>query len=124
MDRANQPIGFPVPRLIIDAKYYSHTMQAKFEKEKIHSANLNQIYVYMDNEDRKSAVRGTVDGMLLYAKTNETVVPDGQLRRSDGNTIWFRTLDLGVEFQQIRAQLDAIVELGRQFDASTELSYR
>lgn len=99
--------------LIIDAKYYSHTMQAKFEKEKIHSANLNQIYVYMDNGDRKSAVRGTVDGMLLYAKTNETVVPDGQLRRSDGNTIWFRTLDLGVDFQQIRAQLDSIVEMGR-----------
>jgi 5-methylcytosine-specific restriction enzyme subunit McrC len=99
--------------LIIDAKYYSHTMQAKFEKKKIHSANLNQIYVYMDNEDRKRAVRGSVDGMLLYAKTNETIVPDGHLRRSDGNTIWFRTLDLGVEFKQIRAQLDSIVGLGR-----------
>ncbi len=51
--------------------------------------------------------------MLLYAKTDETIVPDGCFQRSDGNTIWFRTLDLGAEFRQIREQLDSILELCR-----------
>jgi 5-methylcytosine-specific restriction enzyme subunit McrC len=97
--------------LIIDAKYYSHTMQRHFDKNTIHSANLNQICVYVYNEDGERGMRGTVDGMLLYAKTDESVTPDDQIRMKTGSTIWFRTLDLGVEFAQIREQLDGYIKL-------------
>ncbi len=95
--------------LIIDAKYYEHTMQSRFDKNTIHSHNLNQIYVYVDNEDGKREKSGTVDGMLLYAKTNESLVPDGHITMKNGNTIWFRTLDLNVDFPEIRKQLDQII---------------
>lgn len=90
--------------LIIDTKYYSQTMQEHFDKVSIHSANLNQILVYVLNEDDN--MQGKVDGMLLYAKTDEDIVPDGQLKWKTGSTIYFRTLDLGVDFKYIRKQLD------------------
>lgn len=95
--------------LIIDAKYYSRTMQSRFDKRTIHSGNLNQILVYVLNEDGNRAEKGSVDGMLLYAKTDEEIVPDGKMIWSDGNVISFKTLDLNREFQEIRMQLDAVV---------------
>ena len=39
--------------LIIDAKYYSHTTQQKFDKHTIHSNNLYQIFTYVKNKDIK-----------------------------------------------------------------------
>ncbi len=99
--------------LIIDAKYYEHTMQNHFDKNTIHSHNLNQIYVYVDNEDGKRKKRGTVNGMLLYAKTNEDFVPDGQIQMKNGNSIYFRTLDLNLEFSEIRKQLDEIISISK-----------
>ena len=47
--------------------------------------------------------------MLLYAKTDEEVYPDGVYQMS-GNAISVRTLDLNRPFEEIRAQLDGIVE--------------
>lgn len=47
--------------------------------------------------------------MLLYAKTDEDVVPNGQLEMHDGNTIYFRTLDLGVDFEKIKEQLEMLI---------------
>ncbi len=35
--------------LIIDAKYYTHNMQTKFDKDKVHSGNLYQVYTYVKN---------------------------------------------------------------------------
>ena len=37
--------------LILDAKYYSKTMQQQFDKATLHSANLYQIYTYVKNQD-------------------------------------------------------------------------
>ncbi len=95
--------------LIIDAKYYSHTMQSKFDRRTIHSNNLNQILVYVLNEDGNRQDRGTVDGMLLYAKTDEDIVPDGQMKWQGGNIISFRTLDLNLDFTEIKRQLDRVI---------------
>ena len=93
--------------LIIDAKYYEHTMQTQYEKRTFHSANLYQIFTYVKN---KSAKGGDISGMLLYAKTDEEIQPDSVYRMS-GNTITVRTLDLGVPFDEIRKQLDSIVNV-------------
>lgn len=96
--------------LIIDAKYYTHTMQRSFDTATIHSANLYQIFTYVKNKEAELANSGEpheVSGMLLYARTDEDVQPDGVYQMS-GNQISVRTLDLGLPFQKIRAQLDAI----------------
>ena len=46
--------------------------------------------------------------MLLYAKTDEEIIPDREYRMS-GNKIAVRTLDLDQDFSKIKMQLDRIV---------------
>lgn len=95
--------------LIIDAKYYSHTTQAQYDTHTLHSNNMYQIYTYVKNKDADFEDRPhTVSGMLLYAKTNETIQPDNAYLMS-GNKVSVKTLDLNCEFAQIAAQLNAIV---------------
>lgn len=93
--------------LVIDTKYYSRTMQERFGKTTLHSNNIYQIQSYVMNHDRSH--NGNVDGMLLYAKTDEAIVPDGQIKLNDGNIISFRTLDLSSDFDSIKKQLDGFV---------------
>ena len=93
--------------LIIDTKYYSRSMQKQFDKNSIHSNNLYQIHTYVTEYDEEH--KGNVDGMLLYAKTQEEITPDGQMKRKDGNTIYFRTLDLNMDFENIKKRLDSFI---------------
>jgi len=50
-----------------------------------------------------------VSGMLLYAKTDEDLVPDNVYQMS-GNQISVKTLDLNQEFSEIQNQLNKIVK--------------
>ena len=96
--------------LIIDAKYYTHTTQAHYDVHTLHSNNLYQIFTYVKNKDIEFGERPhTVSGMLLYARTDETIQPDNVYRMS-GNRISVKTLDLNRDFSEIAAQLNAIVE--------------
>ena len=92
--------------LIIDAKYYGKTTQERFDKRSVHSGNLYQVFTYVKNCQFGNAGQ-KISGMLLYAKTDEEVQPNGVYRMS-GNQIAVRTLDLSVPFQDIATQLNAI----------------
>ena len=95
--------------LIIDAKYYAHTTQQRFNKATVHSANLYQIFTYVKNKQEELKDRQvTVSGMLLYAKTDEQIVPDNTYQMS-GNQISVKTLDLNCGFDEIREQLEKII---------------
>lgn len=95
--------------LIIDTKYYGHTMQTNslFDSRTIHSGNMYQIFTYVKNKDVDHT--GKVNGVLLYAKTDEEITPDN-CYLMDGNKISVKTLDLDKDFDGIRKQLDRIVE--------------
>ncbi len=93
--------------LIIDAKYYSHTMQVHYDSRTIHSRNLYQIFTYVKNLDVGNT--GNVAGILLYAKTDEDITPDCDFRMS-GNIISVKTLNLNADFKNIAAQLNGIIE--------------
>ncbi|MBP5649154.1 MAG: 5-methylcytosine-specific restriction endonuclease system specificity protein McrC [Clostridia bacterium] len=94
--------------LIIDAKYYTHTTQSQFDSRTIHSNNLYQIFTYVKNKEAALAnVPHEVSGMLLYAKTDETVQPNNRYLMS-GNKITVRTLDLNCDFTEIKTQLNEI----------------
>ena len=98
--------------LIIDAKYYTSTMQTYYEKKTVKSGNLYQIFAYVKNKQAalERAGDGTeVSGMLLYAATDEDIQPDFAYRMS-GNRISATTLDLDRPFEEIRAQLDGIAD--------------
>ena len=97
--------------LIIDAKYYAHTMQGRFEKRSVHSGNLYQIFAYVKNKQAElecAEESAEVTGVLLYAATDEDVQP-GATYRMSGNRISAMTLNLDQPFEEIRAQLDGIV---------------
>lgn len=95
--------------LIIDTKYYNHTLQSNFGRDKIHSANLYQIYAYVNNYDVGHT--GKVNGMLLYAMTQDDPCLDDKRTLRDGNVIYFKTLDLNRDFKEIANQLESILQL-------------
>lgn len=96
--------------LIIDAKYYSHTTQARYDTHTLHSNNLYQIFTYVKNKDSELAREEephVVSGMLLYARTEEAVQPNNTYQMS-GNKISVKTLDLNCDFVDVAAQLNKI----------------
>ena len=96
--------------LIIDAKYYTHTMQNRYDVRTLHSNNLYQIFTYVKNKDMVFGDEPhTVSGMLLYAATDEAIQPNNCYHMS-GNKISVRTLDLNKDFSEIASQLNAIVD--------------
>lgn len=95
--------------LIIDAKYYTKTLQSQYNANTIHSGNLYQIFTYVKNKEVELTKRPhEVAGMLLYAKTDELVLPSNEYSMS-GNKIIVKTLDLDCDFSTITSQLDSIV---------------
>ena len=94
--------------LIIDTKYYAHTMQSNefYKSRTIHSNNLYQIYSYVKNYDVNNT--GLVSGLLLYAGTNEDIVPNFDYLMG-GNKISTKTLDLNADFSFIKKQLDNLI---------------
>ena len=107
---------FDILRLVAEgerAKYYSHATQHQYNTHSVHSHNLYQIFTYVKNKEAELAradVPHEVSGMLLYAQTDEEIQPDGVYRMS-GNQISVKTLDLDTPFEDIKVQLDEIVEL-------------
>ena len=97
--------------LIIDAKYYSHTTQSRFDSHTLHSANLYQVFTYVKNKEYELREKEhKVSGMLLYARTDEEVQPNNTYYMS-GNRIDVRTLDLNLQFSDIALQLDNIAKI-------------
>ena len=105
--------------LIIDAKYYSRTTQEHFDVHTIHSGNLNQIFTYVKNKEAELKDQPhEVSGMLLYAKTDEEIHPNGSYLMS-GNRISVKTLDLNQEFSEVAKQLNAIVSMHFESEGNT-----
>lgn len=76
----------------------------------VHSGNLYQIFTYVKNKEVElSKGPHEVAGMLLYAKTDELVLPDNEYKMS-GNKVIVRTLDLDCDFAAVASQLDTIAE--------------
>ena len=51
---------------------------------------------------------GKVSGVLLYAKTDEAVVPDQEITLA-GNKFIMTTLDLNQPFENIARQMDEVI---------------
>lgn len=94
--------------LIIDAKYYSQSMQTgAWGKATVHSANLYQLLAYVKNEDTRRD--GSVSGLLLYARTDTAEQP-GLDVVVQNNRIGARTLHLNRPWEHLRAQLEDVAE--------------
>jgi 5-methylcytosine-specific restriction enzyme subunit McrC len=93
--------------LIIDTKYYDHSMSTFYGKSSYISEHMYQIYTYVKNADKTNS--GNVSGMLLYAKTDDTIAPNSE-NNFGGNKISVKTLDLTLQFDEIKQQLDMIAD--------------
>ena len=94
--------------LIIDAKYYERTTQTQYDVHTLHSGNLYQIFTYVKNKETQlKDVPHEVSGMLLYARTDEAILPNNTYRMS-GNKISVKTLNLNCDFLEIAKQLHDI----------------
>lgn len=96
--------------MILDAKYYQNALSFHYGKHVQLSANLYQIFTYVKNKEAElSGQPHEVAGLLLYAKTEEDILPDADYHMS-GNRISVRSLDLNQSFSVIRQQLNGIAK--------------
>ena len=76
-------------------------------KSTYRSAHLYQIFSYVKNLDRNNT--GNVSGLLLYAKTDEEGLSQGNSVRIGSNTIGVEVIELNSDFNDIVRQLDKIL---------------
>lgn len=94
-------------RLVIDTKCYGKVLHMHWDKERYLSGHLYQIGSYVSNLDYEH--KGNVDGMLLYAMTDEGSRPNASWRTTDGNRMSIETLNLNDDFSHICSQLNSFV---------------
>ncbi len=95
--------------LIIDAKYYTHILTTNHDTQSIRNSHLNQIMVYVWNHIA-DGLYSKVEGMLMYAKTNDEKIESGK-GRILGNDFHINVLDLNTSFQNIRKSLNNVMKL-------------
>lgn len=96
--------------LILDAKYYEAgtplAHHSQWGNQTLHSNNLYQIFTYTKNFKRDGIEK--VAGCLMYAKNEDSQGHDLKYEMG-GNEIMVRTLDLNVEFGEIKKELKRLV---------------
>jgi len=87
-------------KIIIDAKYYKEALQKYYDKQKIKSSHLYQLYAYLKNdvahEGRKS------EGVLLYP-TVHTELSERFL--IDGHAVTIATINLDQDWRMVESDL-------------------
>ena len=99
------------PILGMGSLSYSHMTQQQYGTNTLHSNNLYQIFTYVKNKEFElKDCEHTVSGMLLYAQTDEDVIPNNTYQMS-GNQISVHALNLNQNFSEITKDLDSIVKV-------------
>jgi 5-methylcytosine-specific restriction enzyme subunit McrC len=93
-------------KIIIDAKYYRETMTVHYDREKIRSANLYQLFSYIMNQVDDTARSKSASGILLYP----TIAQDYELDFKHGNHhISIKTVNLNTNWKNIEQRLKQII---------------
>ena len=98
-------------KIIIDAKFYRETMTVNYDKEKIKSANLYQLFSYLLNQQDGSSKTQNAKGILLYP----TIETDYNLNfKYYNHNIQIRTVNLNSNWRKISSRLKEIIELDKE----------
>lgn len=95
-------------KIIIDAKFYRETLVSRYEREKLRSAHLYQLFAYLNNQrhaDRPHSQSAT--GILLYPTVQQEVDLNYLFQE---HPVLIRTLNLNAPWQQIAERLQAIIQ--------------
>jgi len=89
-------------KMIIDTKYYKNALQRYYDKEKIHSDNLYQLFAYLKNLEPLGEENIHCEGILLYP----TVEKELNLQYDvQGHRISIRTINLNQDWKRIHNSL-------------------
>ena len=95
-------------KIIIDAKFYRETMTVNYDKERIKSANLYQLFSYLLNQQDSSSKTQNAKGILLYP----TIETEYNLNfKYYNHNIQIRTVNLNSNWRMISSRLKEIIEL-------------
>lgn len=93
-------------KIIIDAKYYRETMTINYDKEKIKSNNLYQLFSYLLNQEDKTLKTINAKGILLYP----TIEKEYDLQyKYKSHMIEIRTINLNSNWKLISDRLKEII---------------
>lgn len=93
-------------KIIIDAKYYKETMVINYDREKIKSNNLYQLFSYLLNQEDKTDKTEKAKGILLYP----TIEKDYDLQyKYKSHAIEIRTINLNQNWRNISSRLKEII---------------
>lgn len=102
--------------LIIDAKFYSNILVTSHNStsKKIRSSHLYQIFSYVKNLEAEELEKGNqsnVEGMLLYALTDEdSQFSDKMTVSIMGNQVHVATLNLAGDWSEVVSKLEKIAD--------------
>ena len=93
-------------KIIIDAKYYKETMAVRYEREKIKSANLYQLFSYLLNQRSGDEKTRTATGILLYP----TIENEYDLEfKYQAHPIRIQTINLNTSWHDIERRLKNLI---------------
>ncbi len=94
-------LATPDRHLIIDAKYYKKALLEHYG-EKLHSANLYQLFAYLKNIEAIGPTYHKCSGLLIYPTVQQTLDLEYILQ---GHFIAIKTIDLTQEWIEIHSHL-------------------
>lgn len=91
-------------KLIIDTKFYKEALKGQYNKKKLISTNLYQIFAYVKNSEKDYP---NCKGMLLYPTVEKEIDCDYMIQ---GHKIMIRTINLNQDRKEIHKDLIEIVK--------------
>ena len=93
-------------KVIIDTKYYKEAFQTRFDKQKINSSNLYQLFSYLKNQETDTELTQNCEGILLYPSIQNDFVHSFKY---ENHKIRIISINLNQDWQNIRTDLLKIV---------------
>ncbi len=94
-------------KIIIDTKFYREIMTMSYEKEKIISTNLYQLFSYLVNQEQDDPKTLATTGILLYPTTRKEFNLHYTYK---AHCVQIKTIDLSADWYNIEEQLLRIIE--------------
>lgn len=100
--RTDVSLRRPGEILVIDAKYYTETLQSYRQKSTVRSSHLYQLLAYLSNIRTEAEPDTRIEGLLLYPETTRRLQLNYEIQ---GYRIRVYTLNLNQPWQSIHANL-------------------
>ena len=93
-------------KIIIDAKFYKETMKSHFNKERVNSGNLYQLFSYLVNQEEATDKSVNATGILLYPTVQQEYDLEYQYK---DHPIHICTINLNMNWRDISKRLHDII---------------